>query len=149
LILTPKAQELLERIEGSNETDFPNIESESIPLSGRVAAGLPIEAIENTDSISIKSEFGSSDDIFALEVKGDSMIGEDIRDGDTVICRKQATASNGQLVVAIVDEDYATLKRFYKEDNHARLQPANEDYKPIHSNNCRIEAVVIGLIRKL
>jgi repressor LexA len=142
LVLTPKAQELLERVSEGSEDD-------AIPLSGRVAAGLPIEAIENTDSISIKSEFGSSDDIFALEVKGDSMVGEDIRDGDTVICRKQATASNGQLVVAIIDEDNATLKRFYKEDGQARLQPANEEYEPIYSNNCRIEAVVIGLIRKL
>ncbi|MHC4264504.1 MAG: transcriptional repressor LexA [Planctomycetota bacterium] len=142
LVLTPKAQELLERVSEGSEDD-------AIPLSGRVAAGLPIEAIENTDSISIKSEFGSSDDIFALEVKGDSMVGEDVRDGDTVICRKQATASNGQLVVAIIDEDNATLKRFYKEDGQARLQPANEEYEPIYSNNCRIEAVVIGLIRKL
>jgi repressor LexA len=142
LTLTHKAQGLLERIDEGGEDD-------AIPLSGRVAAGSPIEAIENTDSISIKSEFGSSDDIFALEVKGDSMVGEDIRDGDTVICRKQATASNGQLVVAIIDEDCATLKRFYKEDGLARLQPANEEYEPIYSNNCRIEAVVIGLIRKL
>ncbi|MHC4186595.1 MAG: transcriptional repressor LexA [Planctomycetota bacterium] len=149
LILTGKAQGLLERIEDRNETDFSDIECESIPHCGRVAAGLPIEAIENTDSISIKSEFGCGDDIFALEVKGDSMVGEDIREGDTVICRKQATASNGQLVVAIIDEDNATLKRFYNEGEYARLQPANEEYEPICSNNCRIEAVVIGLIRKL
>ncbi|MEJ2702824.1 MAG: S24 family peptidase [Sedimentisphaerales bacterium] len=84
-----------------------------------------------------------------LEVTGDSMIGEDIREGDYVICRRSRVADNGQLVIAIVDSDNATLKRFYKEKTRARLQPANEDYEPIYSDNCRVEAVVIGLVRKL
>jgi repressor LexA len=77
------------------------------------------------------------------------MIDEDIRQGDYVICRRSAVADNGQLIVAIVDEENATLKRFYKEKNRARLQPANDDYPPIYSDNCRIEAVVVGLVRKL
>jgi repressor LexA len=120
-----------------------------IPLVGRVAAGLPVEAVENKDSLSIESCFGNTGNIFALEVKGDSMIGENIREGDYVICKKTAAASNGQLVVAIVDDGDATLKRFYRENNLVRLQPANDNYEPIYSDNCRIEGVVIGLVRKL
>jgi len=77
------------------------------------------------------------------------MIDEDIREGDYVICRRSRVAENGQLVVAIVDEQDATLKRFYKEADQVRLQPANDDFQPIYSNNCRIEAIVIGLVRKL
>ncbi|MHC4842383.1 MAG: transcriptional repressor LexA [Planctomycetota bacterium] len=149
LTLTSKARELLDKSCLSFDEDFTRTEADAIPLCGRVAAGLPIEAIENTDYISLKSEFGSKCDVFALEVKGNSMIDEDIRDGDFVICRKAATASNGQLVTAIVDENNATLKRFYKEVDHARLQPANKEFNPIYSDNCRIEAVVVGLIRKL
>jgi repressor LexA len=108
-----------------------------------------VEAIENKEYISIESCFGNRGDIFALEVKGDSMIGENIHDGDYVICRRTAAATDGQLVVAIVDDENATLKRFYREKTGARLVAANDDYEPIYSNNCRIEGVVIGLVRKL
>jgi len=114
-----------------------------------VAAGSPIEAIEDKDYLSLSSYFGNRDEIFALEVAGDSMVDEDIRNGDYVICRRTPTANNGQLVIAIVDEKEATLKKFYKEKTRARLQPANEDYQPIYSEACRIEAVVVGLVRKL
>jgi len=114
-----------------------------------VAAGVPVEAVENVESLSLTSAFGSGDDIFALEVTGDSMIDEDIRQGDYVICRRSRIADDGQLVVAIVDDENATLKRFYSEKNQARLQPANDDYLPIYTDNCRIEAIVIGLLRKL
>jgi repressor LexA len=123
-------------------------ESGGIPLSGRVAAGVPLEAVENVECLSLNSCFGTGDDIFALEVKGDSMINEDIHEGDYVICRRCNVANDGQLVVAIVDDEDATLKRFYKENKRARLQPANDKYEPIYSDNCRIEAVVIGLMRK-
>jgi repressor LexA len=77
------------------------------------------------------------------------MIEEGIANGDYVICRKCSTADDGQMVVAIVDNENATLKRFYKEKQAVRLQPANEQYGPIYSRNCRIEAVVIGLMRRL
>ena len=123
-------------------------ESVGIPLSGRVVAGVPLEAVENIESLSLKSCFGDGDDIFALEVKGDSMINDDIHEGDYVICRRSNIAKDGQLVVAIVDEEDATLKRFYKEKSRVRLQPANDNYQPIYSDNCRIEAVVVGLVRK-
>ncbi len=138
----------LELLSSFSEPDF-DVQSEGIPLAGRVAAGLPLEAVENTESLSLNSCFGTGEDIFALEVNGESMIDENIHPGDYVICRRSSTAHNGQLVVAIVDEDNATLKRFYKEKSQVRLEPANDNFQPIYSNNCRIEAVVIGLVRKL
>lgn len=127
----------------------PSASATGIPLVGRVAAGVPIEAIEDRECLSLAACFGAGDDVFALEVRGESMVGEDIRDGDYVICRRRAAADDGALVVAIVDNDNATLKRSYKESSRVRLEPANEDFDPIYSNNCRIEGVVVGLVRKL
>jgi repressor LexA len=165
LSLTPRARRLLNKYRPSslvarhsavrcpaeNEYRESSIENreEGIPLVGRVAAGLPAEAVENKEYLSIESCFGNRDDVFALEVRGDSMVGDNIHEGDYVICRRTTTASNGQLVVAIVDNEDATLKRFYKEKNLVRLQPANDAYEPIYSNNCQIQGVAIGLVRKL
>ena len=146
--LTSKAIELLRCLNEQNPCSDYQSQS-GIPLAGRVAAGLPIEAIENIETLSLSSQFGTGDDIFALEVTGESMVGEDIRDGDFAICKRTPTARDGQLVVAIVDNESATLKRFYKEKSQARLEPANDDYEPIYSDNCRIEGVVVGLVRKL
>ena len=148
LRLTSKAQGLLSNLAEQYSDPYPD-EAAGIRLSGKVAAGVPLEAVENIEYLSLHSCFGGGDDIFALEVKGDSMVGEHIREGDYVICRRSDVANDGQLVVAVVDNENATLKRFYKEKNQARLQPANDDYQPIYSENCRIQAVVIGLLRKL
>ena len=147
LSLTWQAQELLSDLPEENAGAFA-AEPSGIPLAGTVAAGVPLEAVEDVESLSLSSCFGGRDDVFALEVTGDSMAGEDIRDGDYVICRRSSVADSGQLVVAIVDNENATLKRFYREKDRARLQPANDDYEPIYSANCRIQAVVIGLVRK-
>jgi len=147
LKVSSQGQELLSELSGQNSRIY-DTEGEGIPLAGNVAAGVPVEAVENVELLSLNSAFGSGDDILALEVNGDSMIDEDIRQGDYVICRRSRIAEDGQLVVAIVDDENATLKRFYKEKGRARLQPANNNYKPIYSDNCRIEAVVVGLIRK-
>jgi repressor LexA len=159
LNLTSKARRRLSDIRNhqpESSTGFQPVEgaarmavTQGIPLVGRVAAGLPVEAVENKEYLSIESCFGNTGDIFALEVKGDSMVGENIREGDYVICKRTATASNGQLVVAIVDNEDATLKRFYREKIRVRLQPANDAYEPIYSDNCQIQGVVIGLVRKL
>lgn len=146
-MLTCEAQELLDSLAERSLKTYQK--AEGVPLAGRVAAGEPIEAIEDKEQLSLSEYFGSGDDTFALEVTGDSMAGEDIRDGDYVICRRSSSADNGQLVVAIVDDDTATLKRFYKEQSCVRLQPANDNYQPIYSDKCRIEAVVVGLVRKL
>ena len=148
LKVSSQGQELLSELSGQSSPTHAK-EAGGIPLAGSVAAGVPVEAVENVESLSLTSAFGSGDDIFALEVTGDSMINEDIRQGDYVICRRSRIADDGQLVVAIVDDENATLKRFYREKNRARLQPANDDYQPIYTDNCRIEAIVIGLVRKL
>ena len=148
LKLTSRARGLLSRVREDGSRHFAGV-SPGIPLLGRVAAGLPLEAVENKEQLSLNSYFGNGDDIFALEVRGDSMLGDDIRDGDHIICRRTCFAHDGQLVVALVDNEEATVKRMYKEDGRVRLQPANSDYEPIYSDNCRFEAVVVGLIRKL
>jgi repressor LexA len=149
LKLTARAQRLLKQIPAP-ETEYDESQGpEGIPLLGKVAAGLPIEAIENAEQFTFSAVFSSSDEIFALQVAGNSMIDDDIRDGDYVICRRTPTAQNGRLVVAALEDDSVTLKRFYKEKIRVRLQPANDDYDPIYSDNCRIEAVVVGLVRKL
>ncbi|MHC5060336.1 MAG: transcriptional repressor LexA [Planctomycetota bacterium] len=146
LKLTPRANRLLNQ----DAQAACSAQSESgVPLLGRVAAGQPIQAVENPETMSLRELFGSADDIFTLQVSGDSMIDEGISDGDYVICKRSTSARNGQMVVAIVDQDQATLKKFYKEDNRARLQPANSAYEAIYSDNCRIEAIVLGLLRRL
>ncbi|NLH41214.1 MAG: transcriptional repressor LexA [Planctomycetes bacterium] len=147
LKLTAQGRRLLKDTQAC-ESDQDEPSGEGIPLVGQVAAGLPLEAVENRDDLSLRSCFGTSDELFALRVRGDSMIEENIRPGDYVICRRASRAENGQIVVALIDEGEATLKRFYKEGDRARLQPANERYEPIYSDNCRIEAVVVGLVRK-
>ena len=151
LKLTASANRLLESIrQQSGASNSPSSrELEGLPLLGKVAAGVPIEAIENAERVSLKDMFGDSDDVFALAVTGDSMIDEGIDTGDVVICKKATDASNGQIVVAIVDDDSATLKRFYRENDHVRLEASNDAYDDIISNNCRIEGIVLGHLRRL
>jgi len=147
LKLTSRGRKLLKSTQAGEVTTGD--ESDGVPLLGRVAAGAPLEAIEDRETLSLNSCFGMGGDLFALEVRGDSMIEEDIRPGDYVICRRSDVADNGELVVALIDENEATLKRFYHEGECARLQPANSRYQPIYSSHCRIEGVVIGLVRRL
>lgn len=147
LLPSSRAQRLLSELR--DPAPSPSEIVEGVPLLGRVAAGTPIEAVENAEPLSLRTLFGHGDQLFALQVVGNSMIDEGIRSGDFVLCRRASTAENGALVVAIVDDDNATLKRFYKESDRVRLQPANADYNPIFSRHCRIEAVVLGLVRRL
>ncbi len=119
-----------------------------LPLVGRIAAGAPLEAIETPDEIDLEQIFTSRYPVRVLEVQGDSMIDERISDGDLVVYEERTTAKNGDTVVAIVNEEEATLKTFFKERDRIRLQPANRKYKPIYSRNVRIQGVVIGIIRR-
>jgi len=149
LNLTSKALRLLERIRiDQTGPDRATGGYASIPLCGTVAAGAPIQAFETKDRLSLPSLFGEPGQLFALQVRGDSMIGDGIHDGDYVICRQARSAENGQLVVAMLDGESATLKRFYREPARARLEPANDSYQPIYSDDLQIQAVVIGLLRK-
>ncbi|PIU58049.1 MAG: repressor LexA [Deltaproteobacteria bacterium CG07_land_8_20_14_0_80_38_7] len=127
------------------------IETIEIPIVGIIAAGEPIEAIENTtDKITItKDDLGKHGRHYALRVEGSSMIDEGIFDGDMVIIRDQKIADNGQTVVAIVDDNYATLKKIYKEKDRFRLQPANPNLLPIYKRDVEIRGVVVKIIRNL
>ncbi len=120
-----------------------------IPLIGRIAAGAPILAAENIeDHITIERMFPMDGRCFALRVKGDSMIEDGIHDGDIVVVRPQRTAENGDIVVALLDDE-ATVKRFYREKRHVRLQPANSAYAPIVATQVEICGRVIGVIRTM
>ena len=123
----------------------------NVPLLGKVAAGNPIEAIENPNEyFSLPKELiPMNHDVFTLEVSGDSMINIGIFDGDIVIVKKDRTANNGEIVVAMTDENEVTLKRFYKEKDHIRLQPENDYLEPIILNNVTILGKAIGLYRKI
>jgi repressor LexA len=119
-----------------------------LPLAGRIAAGVLHEAIEQDERIDF-GELFDDDNLFVLEVSGDSMIEEQIADGDYVVIRKQHRARSGQVVVALTDENEATLKRWYPEKNRIRLEPANASMKPIYVKNAKVLGVVVGVVRKV
>lgn len=119
----------------------------SVPIVGAVTAGLPILAVEQIEGYLPYSGPVSSDKpLFALRVRGDSMINAGILDGDIIVVEKTPVASNGEIVVAMI-EDEATVKRFYKENGHFRLQPENDDYEPIIVNELVILGKVVSLVR--
>ena len=123
----------------------------NIPLLGKVTAGSPIEAIENPDEFFTLPTYliPKGHDVFALNVSGESMINAGIHDGDIVIVEKQNNAHNGEIVVAMNDDNEVTLKTFYKEQDHIRLQPENDTMEPIILKEVTIIGKAIGLYRKL
>lgn len=124
-------------------------EAGQLRLVGTIAAGAPIEAIEDPETLDVLPVLGlaSGRDTYALRVRGDSMIEDGIRDGDYVIVEKSVTARNGQTVVAILADEQATLKRYYRERGRVRLQPANSSMKPIYSKHVEIRGIVKGVLR--
>lgn len=122
---------------------------EQIPVLGVVTAGKPILAVEEaTDFFPVPPEFkNESSDLFMLTIRGESMINAGILSGDQVIVRKQSTADNGEIVIAMTDENEATCKRFFKETDHIRLQPENDTMSPIILDNVTILGKVVGLFR--
>ncbi|MDK2779713.1 MAG: repressor LexA [Trichococcus sp.] len=129
--------------------DKLGIMSDKMPLLGTVTAGAPILAVEEaTDYFPVPPDLKSnSGSLFMLKIRGDSMIDAGIFDGDSVIIRKQATAENGDIVIAMTDDDEATCKRFYKENNYYRLQPENASMEPIILDSVLILGKVVGLYR--
>lgn len=120
----------------------------NVPMIGRVAAGEPILATQNIENyFPIPAEFMPNGEVFMLKIKGDSMINVGILDGDWIVVEKQNTARNGEIVVALV-EDSATVKTFYKENGHIRLQPENDNLDPIIVPDCIIMGKVISLYRQ-
>ena len=121
-----------------------------IPLLGLVAAGHPIEAILTHETVSAPKNMIGRGRMFALRMRGDSMIEENIQDNDIIIVSSQQTAENGQMVVALIDGNYATVKKFYRESDFIRLEPANPQFKPIFiktPGRLQLQGVVRGLIR--
>ena len=120
-----------------------------LPLMGLITAGEPIEAIEDNETIAVPANFVSDEaNSYVLKVKGESMIEEGILSGDFVIVERNPSPKNGDVVVALLNNAYATLKKFYRETNRIRLQPANSTMKPIYSKDPLIQGVVRGVIRK-
>jgi repressor LexA len=123
--------------------------STKLPLLGNIAAGSPIEAVENREEIDLEQMFQSRVGVYVLRVRGESMIDDHLCDGDYVVIERRETARNGEQVVALLDSGEATLKRFYREGGKIRLQPANRSMEPriVEADRCRIQGVVIGVLR--
>ncbi|WP_062305355.1 transcriptional repressor LexA [Alicyclobacillus sendaiensis] len=120
------------------------------PIVGRVTAGLPISALEDIEGyLPLPRDVAKGDEVFALRVVGNSMINAGILDGDLAIVRRQTSADNGDIVVAMTDEDEATIKRFYREDGHVRLQPENDEMSPLYFPSVTILGKVIGIFRQI
>ncbi len=133
----------------SDDVVFPEEERPTkIRLVGRIAAGQPLEAVEENESLDLEEMFDRAGETFCLRVVGNSMIDEQIRDGDYVICERRQTARDGETVVALLDDGEATLKKFYQEKRRIRLQPANPDFSPIYVDSVSVQGVVVGVIRK-
>lgn len=143
----PRAIEILNNDDSDNVIDFPVA---NVPIVGKVTAGIPITATENIeDYFPLPTHFVGDNNVFILNVIGDSMIEAGIHNGDYVIVRQQPTANNGEIVVAMTEDDEATVKTFYKEKDHIRLQPENPTMEPIRLPSVTILGKVIGLFRDL
>jgi repressor LexA len=121
------------------------------PLVGKIAAGYPIEKVQEQDEIDLTDLLGAKhgrDSTYALKVEGDSMKDEGILDGDYILVERTEVARNGDRVVALLPDGQTTLKTFYKEDDHIRLQPANVAYEPIRVKFCQVQGIVKGVIRR-
>ena len=122
------------------------------PLVGKIAAGHPIERVANEEEIDLGEILGqdslASASTFALKVEGDSMRDEGILDGDYILVERTQTATNGERVVALLPDGSTTLKTFFKEDDHIRLQPANPNFEPIRVRYCQVQGVVKGVVRR-
>ncbi|MCA8983274.1 MAG: transcriptional repressor LexA [Planctomycetaceae bacterium] len=128
-------------------TDQMQMRPTTMRLAGQIAAGSPVLAVEQEERVDFSGLFDDNNH-FCLRVKGDSMIEDHIAEGDYVIVEKKKTCKDGDIVVALVEGQDATLKRFYREPSRIRLEPANSTLKPIYTNNCEILGVVNGVIRQ-
>lgn len=139
----PRAMEVLDHTE-EDKVDFINV-----PLLGRVAAGMPILAVENREDLfPLPTHFTGAGEFFMLTIRGNSMIEAGILEGDMVVVRRQSDVNNGDIVVALINDE-ATVKRFFREKSRVRLQPANSQMEPIYTTELQILGKVIGLVRKI
>ena len=149
LRLTPQAA-VRAGLPESGATNVIPFEGRTLPVIGEIAAGGPIDAYqEGSETLAVPDAVVAGTDAYVLRVRGDSMIEAHITDGDYVVIRRQETARDGDIVVAQVEENGVTLKRFFKEKNRIRLQPANESYAPQFYDDVRIQGKLIGVIRRV
>lgn len=142
-------KEVASNASSANTESYTEGTSLELPIAGLITAGLPIEAVEDTsETLTVPRHMLKNENSYVLKVKGDSMIESLISDGDYVIVQKQDFASDGDIVVALLDDGSATLKEYHKEKNYIRLQPRNKNYKPIKVKNVIIQGRVLGIIRK-
>ncbi len=143
IMLTPKRHRNITLLTDEDQSGF-----RGLPLLGAIAAGQPIEAFEDADPIDVSKIF-LGDRRFALRIKGNSMIEDGIFDGDIVVCEHADTAENGQIVVALIDQEEATLKRFEKRNDEVVLHPANETLKPMiyAAKRIAVQGIYVGLLR--
>jgi len=127
---------------------FKSSSAVQLPLAGLITAGEPIEAIEEKEMITVPADLVRDQHSYVLKVKGESMIEEGILDGDYVVVEQNYYPKNGDVVVALLDNTYATLKKYFREPNRIRLQPANKLMKPIFAKNPAIQGIVRGIFRK-
>ena len=138
-----------DKTEGTKKEFYSGKEMVEVPVIGKITAGAPILAVENvTDTFPIPIDFVGNSESFMLTVRGESMIEAGILDGDYILVKKQNTANNGEIIVALI-EDEATVKTFYKEKDHIRLQPENSTMDPIIVPDCKILGKVAGVFRKM
>lgn len=144
----PRAIEILDL---NGEGNIPKDKARYAPVIGKVTAGIPITAVENIEEfVPVPSSHTNPDDnLFVLVIEGESMIEAGILDGDMVIVKQQNTANNGDIVVAMTEEDEATVKRFFKEENNIRLQPENATMEPLYYDKVSILGKVVGLYRNI
>jgi repressor LexA len=129
---------------------LPHPEARDVPLVGLISAGQPIEAVRANEVVAVPEDMIGRRDVYVLKVKGESMVDEQVREGDYVVVENRTEARNGEMVVALLEGENATLKKFYREKNEVRLQPAHPTMKPIYikEKDLKIQGVVIGLLRK-
>jgi repressor LexA len=146
-----EAQNLIQKERASSSViDIQSKRPSGLPLAGTIAAGRPIDAVQSDEYLEIDQKY-TDDGCYALKVKGDSMIEDGIYDGDYVIIKPNPTPRNGEVVVALLEDGSATLKRFFKEKNGYRLQPANSEMQPIYvesANDLQIQGSLVALFRK-
>ncbi|MFQ5489376.1 MAG: transcriptional repressor LexA [Phycisphaerae bacterium] len=137
-------------LELTDQAQFPDQGPAKLPLAGRIAAGCPIEAIEDSNVLDLENLFANRQGTFVLQVQGDSMIDDHIAEGDYVVVEARQSARDGEIVVALLPDGEATLKRLYREAKGYRLQPANSSYKPIRveAGQLQVQGVVTGVIRR-
>ena len=148
--LTPQASLRVGQSGAYPASNVTSLDGHSLPVIGEIAAGGPIEAYQDaSETLTVPETLSAAGDAYVLRVRGDSMIEAHITDGDYVVIRPQQTARDGDIVVAQVEENAVTLKRFFKEKNRVRLQPANEQYPPQFYDSVRIQGKLIGVIRRV